>query len=175
MLVYFQYGKYRIFVRLTKAALFSSFFIFICIFKCRALVSFSAHAIIMCLWIFLIDKSPFCSTTILHSFLFSAILGFVFIFNYILPKARRTRYRYIVYYTICFLENIFCVLLFKTYSSPNAIYSEYFGLLCTLSIVPFCLGLVFMVIYYVNFHPNVISRKDIAITEQIVVVSPNMN
>lgn len=127
----------------------------------RTLFSFSIHALVMSLWIFIFDRSPFCSNTLFHSIFFSAILGFVFIFNYILTKARNTRYRYTVYYFICFIENLICATLFKFYSSTDAIYSEFFPLLLALSIIPFLLGIICMCIYYTAFHPNVMARKDI--------------
>lgn len=113
----------------------------------------------MGLWVFIFDRSPFCSNTWIHSLLFSLILGFVFIFNYILPKARQTRYRYATFYTICFLENIVCVVLYVTYSQEQDKQEDYFLILCILSIVPFIVGVFFMILYYLWFHPNLVSRR----------------
>lgn len=128
-------------------------------FTPRALVSFSVHAIIMGLWVFIFDRSPFCSNTWIHSLLFSLILGFVFIFNYILPKARQTRYRYAVFYTICFLENIICVVLYVNFSPAEDKQETYFLILCILSIVPFIIGVFFMILYYLRCHPNLVNRR----------------
>lgn len=125
----------------------------------RTLISFSIHAILMGLWVFVFDRSPFCSNTWIHSLLFSMILGFVFIFNYILPKARQTRYRYAIFYTICFIENIVCVILYVTYSSDEDKQEDYFLILCILSIVPFLVGIFFIILYYLWFHPNLVSRR----------------
>lgn len=126
----------------------------------RTLISFSIHAIVMGLWVFIFDRSPFCSNSWFHSLLFSLILGFVFIFNYILPKARQTRYRYAIFYTICFLENIICVVLYVTYSPDEDKQEDYFLILCILSIVPFIVGVFFMILYYLWFHPNLVSRRN---------------
>lgn len=126
---------------------------------CRTLMSFSGHAIVMGLWVFIYDRSPFCASHWLHSLLFSLILGFVFIFNYILPKARQTRYRYAIFYTLCFIENVICVILYINYSTADMKNELYFLPLCILSIVPFIIGILFMILYYCCFHPNVVSRR----------------
>lgn len=131
------------------------------IFPKWTLISCSVHAMVMSLWIFLFDRSPFCSTSIFHSFAFSLILGMVFIFNYILPKVRKTRYRYAIFYSICFIENIICVYFFIHYSSNYTMAKSYFNLICVLALVPFVLGIIFMIIYYTKFHPNLIVRQDI--------------
>lgn len=141
------------------------------VFRFRTLLSFSIHAIVMGLWVFLYDRSPFCSTNWFHSLLFSLILGFVFIFNYILPKARQTRYRYSVFYTICFIENIICVILYVNYSTIEAKQESYFLPLCILSIVPFVIGICFMILYYCCFHPNVVGRRKCR-EREMHVISP---
>lgn len=136
------------------------------IFPKWTLIGCSVHAMVMSLWIFLFDRSPFCSTTIFHSFAFSLVLGMVFIFNYILPKVRRTRYRYAIFYSICFIENIFCVYFFINYSSKDTMGKSYFVLICVLALVPFVLGIVFMIVYYTKFHPNIIVRQEVDIVAQ---------
>lgn len=113
----------------------------------------------MGLWVFIFDRSPFCADNWIHSLLFSLILGFVFIFNYILPKARQTRYRFAIFYAICFIENIICVVLYVNFSSPEVKEENYFLPLCILSIVPFIVGISFLVLYYSRYHPNVVSRR----------------
>lgn len=137
------------------------------------LVACAVHAILMGMWIFLYDKSPFCATTTFHSFAFSLVLGLVFIFNYILPKVRRTRYRYTIFYLICFLENCTCVWIYVRYASPIARATYYFIPLCILSICPFLLGIIFMIIYYKQFHPNVVIRRRFA--EQTTVSAESVS
>lgn len=133
-------------------------------------MSFSGHAVIMGLWVFVYDRSPFCSSHWLHSLLFSIILGFVFIFNYILPKARQTRYRYAIFYTICLIENVICVILYVMHSSSEEKNELYFLPLCILSIVPFLVGILFMTLYYTCFHPNVVSRRK-CVEEEMKTIS----
>lgn len=113
----------------------------------------------MSIWIFVFDRSPFCSSTNVHSILFSLILGFVFVFNYILPKMTNTRYRFTIYYSICFVENVTCVVVYNLCATTEEKNASYFLPLCILSILPFLLGIGFMLLYYARYHPNVVSRK----------------
>lgn len=83
----------------------------------------------------------------------------MFIFNYILPRVRQTRYRFAIFYTICFLENVVCVVLYVTFSSAQAKDEIYYLPLCILSIVPFIVGISFLILYYSRYHPNVVSRR----------------
>lgn len=132
-------------------------FIVSCFF--RTLLASCIHALLMGSWIFLFDRSPFCAETILHSILFSLVLGFVFVFNYISPKTTNTRYRFTIYYSICFVENVTCVIVYNLYASETEKNADYFVPLCISSILPFVIGIAFMLLYYEKFHPNVVNRK----------------
>lgn len=57
------------------------------------------------------------------------------------------------------MENVVCVILYVTYSSDQTKAEDYFLILCILSIVPFLVGIFFMILYYVWFHPNRVSRR----------------
>lgn len=137
------------------------------------LIGCVVHAFTMGAWIFLFDRSPFCSSNCVSSAAFSLVLGMVFVFNYILPKARRTRYRYGIFYSICFLENCGCVTLFLMYSSTTSstttaapqMANTFIWLLCVAALVPFVLGIGFMMLYYRRFHPNVRKAVEIPAVE----------
>lgn len=81
-------------------------------------------------------------------------MGTVYLFTYIIPIEGRTRYRYTLYYTICFLENTVCGLLWYFYADElrNTIV---FVPVLVLTIVPYVLGLLLMVFYYMYLHPKV--------------------
>ncbi|XP_021694833.1 XK-related protein 6 [Aedes aegypti] len=130
------------------------------IFPKYMLIACFAHSFTMTLWIFFFDRSPFCSSTMLHSFLFSLVLGVVFIFTYILPRVGRTFYRYLIYYSLCGVENLVCVVIYLCYVQNATIReSFYLPLLAAAPIAPFAIGILSMVCYYKNFHPNIMSRK----------------
>lgn len=46
-----------------------------------------------------------------------------------------------------------------TYSKQEDKQEDYFLILCILSIVPFIVGIFFMILYYLWFHPNLVSRR----------------
>ncbi|XP_029708268.2 XK-related protein 6 [Aedes albopictus] len=130
------------------------------IFPKYMLIACFVHSFTMTLWIFFFDRSPFCSSTMLHSFLFSLVLGVVFIFTYILPRVGRTFYRYLTYYCLCAVENLVCVVIYICYVQNVTIRETYYlPLLAAGPIVPFVIGILSMVCYYKNFHPNIMSRK----------------
>lgn len=134
------------------ASVFPTYMLFACL----------AHSFIMTQWIFFFDRSPFCSATTVHSFLFSLVLGVVFIFTYILPRVGRTFYRYLIYYSLCGAENLACVIIYLCYVRNSIIKDSYYlPMLCTASIAPFMFGILCMVCYYKNFHPNIMSRKPV--------------
>ncbi|XP_053696404.1 XK-related protein 6 [Sabethes cyaneus] len=130
------------------------------VFPTYMLIACSVHSFAMTLWILFFDRSPFCSSTMLHSFLFSLVLGMVFIFTYILPRVGRTFYRYFFYYSLCGVENIVCVVVYFYYvNNPTIKNTYYLPLLALASIVPFLFGIFCMICYYTHFHPNKLSRK----------------
>lgn len=126
------------------------------VFPGYTLIGCATHAFVMSLWIVSFDRSTFCSTTIFHSFLFSLVLGIVYIFSYILPKEGPTFYRYLIYYLVCGLENICCVLLFIFNTSLLEVYLIILSILATF---PFIMGIFFMIIFYKFLHPNITNRR----------------
>lgn len=112
------------------------------------------HIAVMTTWLQFYDTSPFCSHTKLGQMSFSLALGAVYLFTYILPVEGRTRYRYTVYYSICFIQNITCMSLWYVYADNLVRTSIYFYPILVLCVVPYVIGIVFMVIYYAFLHPK---------------------
>ncbi|XP_013165365.1 PREDICTED: XK-related protein 6 [Papilio xuthus] len=126
------------------------------------------HVLAMSAWLQICDRPPFCAHNKMAELAFSLALGGVYLFTYILPIEGRTRYRYSVYYTICFFQNITCTILWYFFVDDDMRSSIYFYPVLVLSFVPYVLGLVFMVIYYSFFHPKVFDKSD-----EIVVTFKN--
>lgn len=129
------------------------------VFPLHAAVSIASHVFIMTLWVFLLDRSPFCSYTIVHSLLFSMIFGAVFIFTYILLKeAKNTYSRYFFFYVLTGVENLAAIVSFVMFSSLSKvlIYS-----LSALPVASFLAGISAMIVYYKYLHPNILSRRDL--------------
>ncbi|CAH2097318.1 unnamed protein product [Euphydryas editha] len=133
------------------------------LFPYYTVIACAIHILIMSLWLQFYDKSPFCSQSLICEGAFSLTLGAVYLFTYILPNESKTRYRYTVYYTICFIQNLTCAAIWFVYSDELTRSAIYFYPVLVLSIVPYVLGMVFMVIYYAFFHPKT-SRKGLSVT-----------
>lgn len=112
------------------------------------------HIIVMAFLIQLFDPSPFCAHYKLADVAFSFALGAVYLFTYILPVEGKTRYRYAMYYSVCFLENIACGTVWYLYASEVVRFSVYFYPITVLTILPFLVGIVLMILYYLCCHPK---------------------
>lgn len=127
------------------------------LFPIPTIIAIIIHAFLMTLWIFIIDRPPFCSYTCVHSFGFSIIFGAVFIFTYLLPKETKSSFwRYFFFYSLTAIENVACITIFLLFSafSKNINY-----VLSATPIISFILGILAMTVYYKYLHPNILSRK----------------
>ncbi|KAL4706151.1 hypothetical protein ACJJTC_013616 [Scirpophaga incertulas] len=77
------------------------------------------HILVMTAWIQVFEHPTFCSHNLLAELSFSLALGGVYLFTYILSVEGRTRYRYLVYYSICFLQNVTCAALWFVYAPDS--------------------------------------------------------
>lgn len=129
------------------------------VFPVYTVIAIASHAFVMTLWVFLLDRSPFCSYTLFHSFGFSMIFGAVFIFTYILPReAKNTFSRYLFFYVLTGAENLAAIVIFMLSSSLSTI------VVLALSVIPivsFLVGIGAMILYYKLLHPNILSRRDL--------------
>lgn len=112
------------------------------------------HIIIMTTWLQLFDRSPFCAHNKMAELSFSLALGGVYLFTYILPIEGRTRYRYAVYYTICFVQNIACGVIWFLFVPDDIRRSVVYLPVLIFTVVPYIVGICLMVVYYSFFHPK---------------------
>lgn len=121
--------------------------------------SIGVHASLMFFWVFVLDRSKFCSCNCLSSFIFSMIFALVFVFTYILPRETKSTFsRYLFFYCLTGLENLMAIGVFVMYSTLTL------WVVCALSILPiisFIVGISAMIIYYKYLHPNILSRRDL--------------
>ncbi|XP_063833443.1 XK-related protein 6 [Ostrinia nubilalis] len=125
------------------------------------------HILIMTAWIQIFEHPIFCVRKIAE-LAFALALGAVYLFTYILAVEGRTRYRYAIYYSICFCQNVVCGAIWYIYAGNEDRQSGHFTPLLVLTVVPYVIGLVIMVLYYSFFHPKlrkgVVRETDIAVT-----------
>ncbi|CAG9793129.1 unnamed protein product [Diatraea saccharalis] len=112
------------------------------------------HILVMAAWIQIFEHPTFCSHNRIAEYAFSLALGAVYLFTYILSVEARTRYRYAIYYTTCLLQNITCGALWFVYATNDLINTVYFLPLLLLTVIPYVIGLIIMVVYYLFFHPR---------------------
>lgn len=90
----------------------------------------------------------------IKSTLFSWVLGFVYIFIYLNPEESGTYTRHLIYYKICFIENVVGSIL-VLYSVPvDYEMIIYHYLISAFCIIPFIIGIIIMIIYYIKYHPS---------------------
>ncbi|XP_037937968.1 XK-related protein 6-like [Teleopsis dalmanni] len=129
------------------------------LFPLWTIVACLSHAFLFGFVTFIVERPVFASTSCLN-FLFCLILGVVYLFTYISVKDASTKYKYLIYYIICFTENIICIALFMSFASSNLFQWTYlFYSLCAMALVFYIFGLTFMIIYYTCFHPKKTARK----------------
>lgn len=90
---------------------------------------------------------------------FSMLLGCVYVFMYILTKEGKTFVKYLCYYGIYILENMACVFVFWMFALTRLSF-----ILIPLVVLPLALsffGVVFMIVYYRFYHPNITAREEI--------------
>ncbi|CAD6236663.1 GSCOCG00008225001-RA-CDS, partial [Cotesia congregata] len=92
-------------------------------------------------------------------YLFSAILGVVYVFTYLKPAEGSTFYRHIFYYTICGIENAAACIVWAIADYNTVLFLRYYILVICLCIVPFILGILCMIVYYKFFHPTLLLKN----------------
>lgn len=119
------------------------------------------HWFIMLLWLKLTTRLTFCvdhTAPIIYQhlgeLLFAVVLALVYIFTFITPDQGQTRNRYLFYYTLCFLENVCAAVVWATADNNDLREVWYFYPLLVSCIVPFIIGIGFMILYYQYFHPT---------------------
>lgn len=132
------------------------------------------HWIIMTIWIlaepsgaleFCRDRrrAPHIPLTIrerIGSVLFASVLGVVYVFIYLNPTDGSTFFRHLLYYLLCFIENVVACSLWAFVATAEITARWYFELLISLCIAPFAIGSVSMILYYKYFHPSTKNLKE---------------
>lgn len=136
------------------------------------------HWLTMTLWLSFLDRTFFCENP--HSssgkgrlgeIMFASVLGLVYIFTYISPSDGTTRHRYVIYYFLCFLENIIVVIFWLVSAGDSGFMRWHYYTLSTGCILPFLVGIFCMIIYYKYFHPNLGQKTRNGINTELQVFS----
>lgn len=134
------------------------------IFPLMTAIACAIHWLLMTFWLTIFENTQFsiAGSTIrarLSEVIFCAILGLVYIFTYLTPAEGNTRHRYLVYYPICFIENVIAITVWSLCSDELTKNSWYYIPLICSSVVPFTIGIGFMVLFYRFLHPETSRRS----------------
>lgn len=116
------------------------------------------HFCAMLAWL-IVQKTNACGENQCEEALFNLIVAFIYIFTFFNVRDEPTRYKYLTFYMICFIENT--LLLFTWFfsfnlSTPDILWFRVSGVIGDYAL--FFLGILCMVLYYVYFHPTVGSQ-----------------
>ncbi|XP_067135152.1 XK-related protein 6-like [Centruroides vittatus] len=107
------------------------------------------HWLMMTCWIISMKTSFYENK--FQEIMYNAILGIVFIFCYYNPIDSQTRYRYVIYFIVTFIENTTIIILWYYYIDPLPWFYLYVMVIIGLS---FFIGIFFMILYYLTLHPT---------------------
>jgi hypothetical protein len=108
-----------------------------------------AHWVVMTSWV-VYQRTEACNTKC-EEFLFALVLGAIYIFSFFNAKEERTRYKYLFFYCFSFFENSALVSVWFWKASPDLWYRVP-AIAC--HYLAFFSSIVFMLIYYIFFHPT---------------------
>lgn len=125
------------------ASIFPAWMIFICL----------GHWGMMWVWLSLAQTHTNPCHGRCGEFLLSAALGFAYIIAFISPKEGQTRYLYLAYYLVCFMENTGVLVVWCVSKNSADDILLYYGAV-GMQLLTFLLGIIFLLIYYRYCHPS---------------------
>ncbi|GLH01612.1 XK-related protein [Gryllus bimaculatus] len=111
------------------------------------------HWAVMSAWLALGHQQTAICTNRCEELLFSMVLGLAYVLAFIAPRDGPTRYSYLAYYLIFFMENTGALVVWCVASSSVQNPVLYYGAVVAQT-VSFLLALGFMLAYYRHFHPS---------------------
>ncbi|KAF5274141.1 hypothetical protein FQR65_LT04539 [Abscondita terminalis] len=124
------------------------------------------HWVVMSVWLALSQHQTAASSNRCEELLFSAALGLAYVIAFISPRDGPTRYIYLAYYLVCFMENIGALVVWCVANNSEDNPILYYGA-AGAQLAAFLLAIIFLLIYYRYCHPSA-ANKILDITD------PNM-
>ncbi|XP_056639007.1 XK-related protein 6-like [Diorhabda sublineata] len=118
------------------------------------------HWGVMSIWLALGQHQTAACGSRCEELLLSTALGLAYVLAFISPRDGPTRYVYLAYYLVCFMENtaalvVWCVTN-NSVDNPVLYYGAAGGQIFT-----FLLGIIFLLVYYKCCHPSLVNRSKI--------------
>ncbi|KAF7270296.1 XK-related protein 4-like [Rhynchophorus ferrugineus] len=109
------------------------------------------------------SDNNFCDHNKFYDFLFYSIFGAVYIFTQVVLVDGPTFFKYLVFYTILFAENTIANIVWIYNADEELQKTIYYRPIIYLNVIPFIVGIIFMLLYYKVFHPSTgYNRQQIA-------------
>ncbi|KAL1500740.1 hypothetical protein ABEB36_006185 [Hypothenemus hampei] len=113
------------------------------------------HWFIMTIWLSATSsENNFCAHNKLYDFLFYSIFGAVYIFTQVVLVEGPTFIKYLIFYGILFAENTLANILWTVSADQVVKGTSYYKPIIYLNVIPFAVGIIFMLLYYKVFHPS---------------------
>ncbi|XP_060529521.1 XK-related protein 7-like [Cylas formicarius] len=115
------------------------------------------HWGVMSIWLALGQHQTAACSSRCEELLLSIALGLAYALAFISPRDGPTRYVYLVYYLVCFMENTGCLVVWCVTNNSSNKPFLYYGAAGS-QVIAFTLAIIFLIIYYKYCHPS-LSRK----------------
>lgn len=113
------------------------------------------HWFVMTIWLSATSsENNFCDHHKLYDFLFYSIFGAVYIFTQVVLVEGPTFLKYLIFYGILFFENTLANVVWILNADAALQRTIYYRPIIYLNVVPFVVGIIFMLLYYKVFHPS---------------------
>jgi len=109
----------------------------------------AAHWMVMSFWV-IFQRTAACNTHC-EEFLFALVLGAIYIFSFFNAKEEQTRNKYLLYFSFSFVENT-ALLAIWFWRADKTVWYVFPALLG--HYLAFFGGIMFMLCYYIWFHPT---------------------
>lgn len=90
----------------------------------------------------------------LASLLFAAVLGVVDVFIFLNVVDGKTFWKHMIFYLLCLGENLIAIISWIIKVPHGLKNAWYFNSLVGVCVLPFILGSMAMILYYMAFHPS---------------------
>ncbi|XP_066254963.1 XK-related protein 4-like [Euwallacea similis] len=113
------------------------------------------HWFVMTIWLSATSsENNFCDHNKMYDFLFYSIFGAVYIFTQVVLVDGPTFLKYLIFYGILFGENTLANVVWIWNADETLQKTHYYKPIIYLNIIPFVVGIIFMLLYYKVFHPS---------------------
>ncbi|XP_023016481.1 XK-related protein 4 [Leptinotarsa decemlineata] len=124
-------------------------------FPTETILVLIGHWFVMTIWLACTSaKNNFCDHNSLYDFLFYCILGAVYLFTHVILVEGPTCCKYLIFYSILFVENTVANAIWIVTADDALKQMVYYLPIVFLNVIPFLLGIMFMMLYYKVFHPS---------------------